>query len=181
MPRRVAVLSVHTSPLAQPGTGDAGGMNVYVLQSALHMARRGVEVEHVFLEQFIERFGPHAVVAFQGLGNVHRRAERQLDPAFCDQPHGLDHCEVEWIIGGDHQRAVVGAHRHDVVLKDDFGGHLGARGRVNFLVGNPRVGQLEGPGQFLEEFFFGHRSGFNECRDQGLARAARGCEQGVDL
>jgi len=45
MPRRVAVLSVHTSPLAQPGTGDAGGMNVYVLQSALQMARRGVEVE----------------------------------------------------------------------------------------------------------------------------------------
>jgi len=45
MPRRVAVLSVHTSPLAQPGTGDAGGMNVYVLQTALHMARRGVEVE----------------------------------------------------------------------------------------------------------------------------------------
>jgi D-inositol-3-phosphate glycosyltransferase len=45
LPRRVAVLSVHTSPLAQPGTGDAGGMNVYVLQSALQMARRGVEVE----------------------------------------------------------------------------------------------------------------------------------------
>ncbi|AQA02006.1 D-inositol-3-phosphate glycosyltransferase [Mycobacterium sp. MS1601] len=42
---RVAVLSVHTSPLAQPGTGDAGGMNVYVMQSALHLARRGVDVE----------------------------------------------------------------------------------------------------------------------------------------
>ncbi|BBY49677.1 D-inositol 3-phosphate glycosyltransferase [Mycolicibacterium arabiense] len=42
---RVAVLSVHTSPLAQPGTGDAGGMNVYVLQSALELARRGVDVE----------------------------------------------------------------------------------------------------------------------------------------
>lgn len=41
----MAVLSVHTSPLAQPGTGDAGGMNVYVLQSALHLASRGVEVE----------------------------------------------------------------------------------------------------------------------------------------
>ncbi len=36
---------MHTSPLAQPGTGDAGGMNVYVLQSALNMASRGVEVE----------------------------------------------------------------------------------------------------------------------------------------
>ncbi len=43
--RRVAVLSVHTSPLSQPGTGDAGGMNVYVLQTALELARRGVEVE----------------------------------------------------------------------------------------------------------------------------------------
>lgn len=43
--RRVAVLSVHTSPLAQPGTGDAGGMNVYVLQTAIQLARRGVEVE----------------------------------------------------------------------------------------------------------------------------------------
>ncbi|WP_246540985.1 D-inositol-3-phosphate glycosyltransferase [Mycobacterium spongiae] len=44
-PRRVALLAVHTSPLAQPGTGDAGGMNVYLLQSALHLARRGIEVE----------------------------------------------------------------------------------------------------------------------------------------
>ena len=44
-PRRVAVLSFHTSPLAQPGTGDAGGLNVYVLQSARRLARRGVEVE----------------------------------------------------------------------------------------------------------------------------------------
>lgn len=39
------MISVHTSPLAQPGSGDAGGMNVYVLQTALHMAARGVEVE----------------------------------------------------------------------------------------------------------------------------------------
>jgi D-inositol-3-phosphate glycosyltransferase len=44
-PGRVAVLSVHTSPLEQPGTGDAGGMNVYVMQTALRMARRGVRVE----------------------------------------------------------------------------------------------------------------------------------------
>lgn len=44
-PHRVAVVSVHTSPLAQPGTGDAGGMNVYVLQTAIELARRNVEVE----------------------------------------------------------------------------------------------------------------------------------------
>jgi D-inositol-3-phosphate glycosyltransferase len=45
LPGRVAVLSVHTSPLEQPGTGDAGGMNVYIMQTALRMARRGVDVE----------------------------------------------------------------------------------------------------------------------------------------
>ena len=42
---RVAMISLHTSPLDQPGTGDAGGMNVYVVQTALRMARRGIEVE----------------------------------------------------------------------------------------------------------------------------------------
>jgi len=44
-PRRVAVLSVHTSPLEQPGTGDAGGMNVYIVQTAKQLARRGIAVE----------------------------------------------------------------------------------------------------------------------------------------
>ena len=44
-PRRVAVLSVHTSPLEQPGTGDAGGMNVYVLETSKRLAALGVEVE----------------------------------------------------------------------------------------------------------------------------------------
>jgi D-inositol-3-phosphate glycosyltransferase len=44
-PRRVAVFSLHTSPLEQPGTGDAGGMNVYIAQTATRMAALGTEVE----------------------------------------------------------------------------------------------------------------------------------------
>ena len=40
--RRLAVLSLHTSPLAQPGTGDGGGMNVYVRELAAALARTGV-------------------------------------------------------------------------------------------------------------------------------------------
>ena len=44
-PRRVALLSVHTSPLEQPGTGDAGGMNVYIVELARRLAARGTEVE----------------------------------------------------------------------------------------------------------------------------------------
>jgi D-inositol-3-phosphate glycosyltransferase len=39
---RVAMLSVHTSPLAQPGTGDGGGMNVYVRSLGSALARAGV-------------------------------------------------------------------------------------------------------------------------------------------
>jgi D-inositol-3-phosphate glycosyltransferase len=40
--RRVAMLSMHTSPLAQPGAGDGGGMNVYVRSLASNLARAGV-------------------------------------------------------------------------------------------------------------------------------------------
>jgi D-inositol-3-phosphate glycosyltransferase len=43
--QRVAMLSVHTSPLAQPGTGDGGGMNVYVRALGSALARAGVAVD----------------------------------------------------------------------------------------------------------------------------------------
>jgi D-inositol-3-phosphate glycosyltransferase len=43
--RRVGLISVHTSPLDQPGTGDGGGLNVYVREVARRMAARGVAVE----------------------------------------------------------------------------------------------------------------------------------------
>lgn len=43
--KRVAMLSVHTSPLDQPGTGDAGGMNVYVTELAKQLADLDVAVE----------------------------------------------------------------------------------------------------------------------------------------
>jgi len=43
--RRVAVFSMHTSPLAQPGAGDGGGMNVYVRATAQALARAGIECD----------------------------------------------------------------------------------------------------------------------------------------
>ena len=42
---RLAVISYHTSPLAQPGTGDGGGMNVYVRELSSALARLGHEVD----------------------------------------------------------------------------------------------------------------------------------------
>jgi D-inositol-3-phosphate glycosyltransferase len=43
--RRVGLISVHTSPLDQPGEGDGGGLNVYVREVARRMGARGVEVD----------------------------------------------------------------------------------------------------------------------------------------
>ncbi|CAH0301208.1 D-inositol 3-phosphate glycosyltransferase [Arthrobacter sp. Bi83] len=43
--KRVAFLSLHTSPMEQPGSGDAGGMNVYIRGLASALAESGVEVE----------------------------------------------------------------------------------------------------------------------------------------
>ena len=45
MKGRIATLMVHSSPLDQAGVGDAGGMNVYVVESAKKMAAAGVEVD----------------------------------------------------------------------------------------------------------------------------------------
>src|SRR3984957_7733002 len=40
--RRLSVLSLHTSPLAQPGTGGGDGMNVCVRELTAALARSGV-------------------------------------------------------------------------------------------------------------------------------------------
>lgn len=43
--RRVAQVSVHTSPLAALGGRDAGGMNVYIRDLACHLAHQGLAVD----------------------------------------------------------------------------------------------------------------------------------------
>ncbi len=108
--RRVCVLSVHTSPLEQPGTGDAGGMNVYVVQTALRMAQRGIEVEiftratsseHAPVEELAPGVLVRHVVAgpFEGLGKndlpsqlcaftaAVLRAEARHEPGWYDVVH----------------------------------------------------------------------------------------------
>ncbi|MEU7003512.1 D-inositol-3-phosphate glycosyltransferase [Nonomuraea sp. NPDC046570] len=59
---RVATISMHTSPLDQPGTGDAGGMNVYIVESAKRLAQLGVEVE-IFTRQTARDMPPVAELA----------------------------------------------------------------------------------------------------------------------
>nr|WP_249420544.1 glycosyltransferase [Rhabdothermincola salaria] len=49
----MAVLSLHTSPLAQPGSGDSGGMNVYVRELVASLAQAGVGAE-----VYVRRWSP---------------------------------------------------------------------------------------------------------------------------
>jgi len=55
--RRLAILSLHTSPLAQPGTGDGGGMNVYVRELTAALARSGVACD-VFTRAWSPELAP---------------------------------------------------------------------------------------------------------------------------
>ncbi len=59
--RRLAVLSLHTSPLAQPGTGDGGGMNVYVRELSSALARTGVACD-VFTRSWSDDLPPAVTV-----------------------------------------------------------------------------------------------------------------------
>jgi D-inositol-3-phosphate glycosyltransferase len=59
--RRLAVLSLHTSPLVQPGTGDSGGMNVYVRELVSSLAQAGVPCD-VFTRAWAPELLPEVVV-----------------------------------------------------------------------------------------------------------------------
>lgn len=70
--RRLAVLSLHTSPLALPGTGDSGGMNVYVRELVSALAQAGVE-STVFVRRWRDDL-PERVNVEPGFEVVHIEA-----------------------------------------------------------------------------------------------------------
>ncbi|MGK5498744.1 D-inositol-3-phosphate glycosyltransferase [Streptomyces sp. URMC 125] len=93
-PRRVAMLSVHTSPLHQPGTGDAGGMNVYIVELARQLAAHGIEVE-VFtratgrdLPPTVE-LAPGVLVRHVEAGPYEGLAKEDLPAQLCAFTHGV--------------------------------------------------------------------------------------------
>jgi len=66
---RVALLSIHTSPLDQPGTGDAGGMNVYIVETAKRLAQNGIEID-IFTRATASRLVP-TVELTPGVNVIH--------------------------------------------------------------------------------------------------------------
>jgi D-inositol-3-phosphate glycosyltransferase len=93
-PRRVAMLSVHTSPLHQPGTGDAGGMNVYIVELARRLAAIDIEVE-IFtrattgaLPPAVE-LTPGVLVRHVDAGPYEGLAKEDLPAQLCAFTHGV--------------------------------------------------------------------------------------------
>ena len=70
-PQQIAMVSLHTSPLATPGVGDAGGLNVYVAELARRLGERGVAVD-VFTRA--EDDGPAVVEVGEHTRVVHLEA-----------------------------------------------------------------------------------------------------------
>lgn len=108
---RVAYLSLHTSPLVQPGAGDAGGMNVYIDELARTMADRGVDVD-VFTRR-TDAESPDVVDVVDGYRVVHIDAGpavplpvRQLTDVVFDFAERV----VEWAQRRDIAYDVVHSH-----------------------------------------------------------------------
>ncbi|SDC90202.1 D-inositol-3-phosphate glycosyltransferase [Streptomyces prasinopilosus] len=93
-PRRVAMLSVHTSPLHQPGTGDAGGMNVYIVELAQRLAAINIEVE-IFTRATAAALpptvdlAPGVLVRHVDAGPYEGLAKEELPAQLCAFTHGV--------------------------------------------------------------------------------------------
>ena len=99
MIERVAYLAMHTSPLLQPGVGDAGGMNVYVNELACTMADRGIDA--VVFTRRTHPDQPPSVEVRQGYRVIHVDAgpPRPLPIANLG-PHVAEYGEVERHLSG---------------------------------------------------------------------------------
>ena len=116
-PSRVAMVSMHTSPLATPGVGDAGGLNVYVAELARRLGERGLKVD-VFTRR--DKLGvldivdvhEHTRVIHLKAGPaeyVPKEALQSLTEKFCAQlearldAHDLIRIDGVWILLEDHE------------------------------------------------------------------------------
>ncbi|SMY11721.1 glycosyltransferase [Brevibacterium jeotgali] len=146
---RIVVLSLHTSPAAQPGTGDAGGLNVYVAHTAAHLVRAGHTVDILTADSAIAE-DPAAVdlgkgvrlhtVAVQATSKDEMGAEAaQIACRIADDPHLsglLRHADVVWAhywVSG-----LVACELREIAAGD-------AAGRAAVTTESPTTGPTESP------------------------------------
>lgn len=116
---RIAMVSLHTSPTEVPGRGDAGGMNVVVLESAQALAKLGHDV--TIVTRKTDRIVSHET--FQGVrllaleagpANLQKSELPTVTAEFGDRLAELGNFDVYhshyWLSGSAAQRAASRTH-----------------------------------------------------------------------
>lgn len=149
--QHVAVLSMHTSPLAQPGIGDGGGMNVYVRELTSSLARLGVACTTYTrawkpgLPEVVEIEPNHRLVHVHA-GDFDLPKERLIDvvPEFTDRVgHHLRHGSSAQVIHANYWLSGMSGHllKHELNLPLITTFHTLAR--VKSLHGDTESGERE--------------------------------------
>ena len=141
-PRRIATISVHTSPLDQPGTGDAGGLNVYVVEVARQLARRGIEVE-IFTRAVcrdtppVVELAPGVLVRNMVAGPFEELDKNSLPGQICPFTFGVLRTEADYAPG---RYDLVHAHYW---LSGQVGAVAAARWRVPLVQSMHTLGKVK--------------------------------------
>ncbi len=143
--RRVAVISLHTSPLLQPGSGDSGGMNVYVREMVSSLAQAGVEcttytrADRADLPREVSVEPNHKVVFIEaGPHNLPKEALSEVVDEFTDRV--LEHLAANGgadVVHANYWLSGVVAHRIKHILDIPFVATFHTLARVKAEGGDP--------------------------------------------
>jgi D-inositol-3-phosphate glycosyltransferase len=117
------MISLHTSPLDQPGTGDAGGMNVYVVELSKRLAARNIAVE--IYTRATSSSQPPTVQAYDGV-TVHHVHAGPFE--------GLSKGELPGQMCVFAREVLRAEARHDLGWYDLIHSHYWLSGQVGALV-----------------------------------------------
>ena len=146
--RRVAVISLHTSPLLQPGSGDSGGMNVYVREMVSSLAQAGLECttytrcDRVGLPREVLVEPNHTVVHVEA-GPHHLPKEALADVLDAFTAGVLDHITAHGgadVVHANYWLSGVVAHRIKHALDIPFVSTFHTLARVKAEGGDPEPG-----------------------------------------
>jgi D-inositol-3-phosphate glycosyltransferase len=145
---RVAVISLHTSPLLQPGSGDSGGMNVYVREMVSSLAQAGLECttytrcDHPGLPREVLVEPNHTVVHVEA-GPHHLPKEALPDVLDAFTAGVLDHISANGgvdVVHANYWLSGVAAHRIKHALDIPFVSTFHTLARVKAEGGDPEPG-----------------------------------------
>jgi D-inositol-3-phosphate glycosyltransferase len=146
--RRVAVISLHTSPLLQPGSGDSGGMNVYVRELVSSLAQAGVDcttytrVDRDGLPREVLVEPNHRVVFIEaGPHHLPKEALPEVIDEFTDRV--LDHLRANGgadVVHANYWLSGVAAHKIKHALDIPFVSTFHTLARVKAEGGDPEPG-----------------------------------------